>query len=56
MLSGQNKDTVVQVWLVLEQGQALLCRIENEDAVNGIIVQIVKMGQTTVMETDGRGV
>ena len=58
MLSGQNKDTVVQVWLVLEQGQALLCRNEDEDedAVNGIIVQIINMGQTTVMETDGRGV
>jgi len=46
MLSGQNKDTVVQVWFMLQQGQALLRRTEDEDAVNGIIVKIINMGQT----------
>ena len=46
MLSGQNKDIVVQVRFMLEQGQTLLRRIEDEDAVNGIIVQIVNMVQT----------
>jgi len=46
MLSGQNKDTLVQVWFILEQGRALLRRIEDKDAMNGIIVQIINMGQT----------
>jgi len=46
MLSGQNKDTAVQVWFILEQGRALLHRIEDEGAVNWIIVQITNTGQT----------